>query len=104
LDAFVAETTLEAFTRYTVTDPEELKRIVRQVGELGYAIVDQELEEGLRALAAPIRDATGAVAAAVNVSAHASRSSPDSMRAELLPGLLETARQIEADLKSLGRG
>lgn len=104
LDAFVADANLEAYTRYTVTDPGELKRIVREVGEQGYAIIDQELEEGLRALAAPIRDAAGAVVAAVNVSAHASRVTPDDMRAELLPGLLEAARQIEADLKSLGKG
>ena len=104
LDAFVAEASLEAYTRYTVTDPEDLKRVISEVREQGYAIVDQELEEGLRALAAPIRDATGAVVAALNVSAHASRVSPDAMRAELLPGLLETARQIEADLKSLGKG
>ena len=40
--------------------------------------------------------------AAINLSAHASRVSLAAMRAVLLPALLETARQIEADLRSQG--
>ena len=101
LDRYLAEATFEAFTSHTVTDPAGLRQIVHDVARQGYAIVDQELEDGLRALAAPIRDASGTVTAAINVSAHASRVSPDAMRAELLPSLLKTARQIETDLKSL---
>ncbi len=101
LERYLAEATFEPFTAQTVTDPDRLREIVREVARQGYAIVDQELEEGLRALAAPIRDSSGTVTAAINVSAHASRLSPDAMRAQLLPALLETARQIEADLKSV---
>ncbi len=101
LERYLAEADLEPFTANTVTDRARLRDIVHEVRQQGYAIVDQELEEGLRALAAPIRDSSGAVAAAINVSAHASRLSPDAMRADLLPSLLETASQIEADLKSL---
>jgi len=104
LDKYLAEATFEAFTAQTVTDPGRLKDIVREVGEQGFAIVDQELEEGLRAIAVPIRDSSGAVTAAVNVSAHARRHSPETMRAELLPALLETAAHIEADLKSVAPG
>jgi IclR family transcriptional regulator, pca regulon regulatory protein len=101
LEHYLAEADLEPFTANTVTDRDRLREIVHEARQQGYAIVDQELEEGLRALAAPIRDSSGAVAAAINVSAHASRLSPEAMRAELLPSLLETASQIEADLKSL---
>ena len=101
LDRYLAEATFEPFTSHTVTDPGRLREIIHEVARQGYAIVDQELEEGLRALAAPIRDSSGTVAAAINVSAHASRVSAEAMRAELLPGLLKTARQIETDLKSL---
>ncbi|HEX9032698.1 MAG TPA: IclR family transcriptional regulator [Streptosporangiaceae bacterium] len=103
LDQYLAEATFEPFTAQTVTDPEQIRQVLRDVARQGYAIVDQELEEGLRAIAVPIRGASGAVTAALNVSAHARRLSPDAMRAELLPFMLETARQIEADLKSLGR-
>ena len=76
----------------------ELARIRAQ----GWALVDQELEEGLRSVAAPIRDRSGRVLAAVNVSAHASRASRDTVRKALLPPLLATAQRIEADLRAAG--
>ena len=101
LDKYLAEATFEAFTPQTVTDPDELRTIISEVGRQGYAIVDQELEEGLRAIAAPIRDSSGAVTAAINVSAHASRYSTDDMLSRLLPALLDTAGHIEADLKAV---
>ncbi len=104
LGQYLAVTTFEAFTEQTVTDPGQLGEIIREVGQQGYSIVDQELEEGLRAIAAPIRDSSGAVTAAINVSAHARRHSREDMLTQLLPALLETARQIEVDLKSQGRG
>jgi len=103
LDKYLAEATFEAFTERTVTDPEQLREIVREVGREGYSIVDQELEDGLRAIAAPIRDASGAVIAAINLSAHASRLTPDAMRTQLRPDLLKTASLIEADLKAVSR-
>lgn len=101
LERYLAEAKFEAFTQNTVTNPDQLREIIGEVRRQGYSIVDQELEEGLRALAAPIRDSSGAVTAAINVSAHASRHSRDTMRSELLPALLETAAQIEADLKAV---
>ena len=102
LDRYLTEASFEPLTANTVTDPVRLKEIVLEVGSQGYAIVDQELEEGLRAIAAPIRGSGDAVTAAINVSAHASRVSLEAMRTELLPAMLETARQIESDLKSQG--
>lgn len=104
LDQYLAEATFEAFTERTVTDPERLREIIAEVGRVGYSIVDQELEDGLRALAVPIHDSSGKVTAAINVSAHASRLSSDAMRAQLLPELQKTARNIEADLKSVSPG
>jgi IclR family transcriptional regulator, pca regulon regulatory protein len=104
LDQYLAEATFEAFTERTVTDPARLREIVAEVRRDGYSIVDQELEDGLRALAVPIHDSSGTVTAAVNVSAHASRLSPEAMRTQLLPALQETARNIEADLKSVSPG
>jgi IclR family transcriptional regulator, pca regulon regulatory protein len=100
LDRYLAEADFEPFTASTVTDPARLREIVREVASQGYAIVDQELEEGLRAIAAPIHGAGDTVTAAINISAHASRVSMSAMRTELLPALLDTAARIEADLKS----
>ncbi len=104
LERYLAEATFEPFTSRTVTNPDQLREIVREVARQGYAIVDQELEEGLRAIAAPIRGAAGTVTAAINVSTHASRVSPEALRADLLPALLDTARQIEADLRAQSLG
>ena len=104
LERYLAEADFAQMTDRTVTDPDRLREIVGEVRRQGYAIVDQELEEGLRAIAAPIHGAGGAVTAAINVSAHASRVSMAAMRAELLPHLQATAGRIEADLRSQGLG
>jgi len=104
LDRYLAEAVLEPITARTVTDPDRLREIVADVARQGYAIVDQELEEGLRAVAVPIRGSSGAVMAAINVSAHASRVSMAAMRTELLPALLQTRDHIESDLRSQARG
>ena len=101
LERYLAEATFERLTSRTVTNPARLRTIVRDAARQGYAIVDQELEEGLRAVAAPIRGADVG-SAAINVSAHASRVSMGAMRGQILPALLETARQIEADLQAQG--
>jgi IclR family transcriptional regulator, pca regulon regulatory protein len=100
-ERYLAQASFERLTAHTVTDPGELTAIVRDVGRQGYAIVDQELEEGLRAIAAPIRGAPDVGTAAINVSAHASRVSMAGMQEQILPALLETARQIETDLAAL---
>ena len=86
-----------AFTDRTVTDVDTLRERISKVGAQGFALVDQELEEGLRSIAVPIHDGTSRVVAAVNVSAHASRASVATMKREVLPLLCQTAGAIEAD-------
>lgn len=103
LAAYLTRVSLEPLTRFTITEPDELRAEILRVREQGYAIVDQELEEGLRSLAAPVRDGSGKVIAAANVSAHASRSSLDDVRRDLLPTLLETTARIETDLAAVAR-
>ncbi|GHC79538.1 IclR family transcriptional regulator [Nocardiopsis terrae] len=103
LDAYLDRVELRPLTRFTVTDTAELRAEILRVRAQGYAIVDQELEEGLRSLAAPIRDDADRVIAAANVSAHANRSSIEDVRRDLLPALLETTARIEADLASVAR-
>ena len=104
LEQYLAEAVLEPLTANTVTDAGRLREILAEVAAQGYAIVDQELEEGLRAVAAPIRGAQDTGTAAINISAHASRVSVESLRTDIVPALLETARQIEADLAAQGAG
>jgi IclR family transcriptional regulator, pca regulon regulatory protein len=99
LEAYLAEVKLRRLSPRTVTTVAALRSELAKVRDQGWAMVDQELEEGLRAVAAPIRDRTGRVVAAVNLSAHASRMSTESVRRTLLPPLLATAARIEADLR-----
>jgi IclR family pca regulon transcriptional regulator len=87
---------------HTVKDKETLRTLVGSVRKQGYAAVDQELEEGLRSLAVPIRDASGTVVAALNVSAHTSRASMTVLRRDFLPHVLAAADAVEADLRSSG--
>lgn len=99
LDDYLARAALTRLTPRTATSATALRAEIERVRAQGWALVDQELEVGLRAVAAPIRDRTGRVVAAVNVSAHASRTSLDTMRRDLLPPLLAAATRIEADLQ-----
>ncbi|MET7473528.1 IclR family transcriptional regulator C-terminal domain-containing protein [Streptomyces sp. NPDC005648] len=94
---------LRALTSHTVTDPATLSRVLDEVRARGYALVDEELEEGLRSIAVPVRDRTGRVVAALNVALHASRRSVPECEHELLPELRATAARIEGDLGVAGR-
>ena len=96
---YLASARLEPLTRNTITDPGSLHDELMLVRKQGWALVDQELEEGLRAVAAPLHDANRQVVAAVNVSAHASRGGNEMIRTELLPRLLATVALIEEDLR-----
>jgi IclR family pca regulon transcriptional regulator len=89
---------LEPLTSRTVTDRVRFRELLENVRRQGYAMVDQELEDGLRSAAVPIHDAEGRAAAALNVSVHASRATLQALRRDYLPLAMETARAIEADL------
>jgi len=94
LDDYIARTEFEKLTPHTVTDRRRLRHLVRQCREDGFALVDQELEEGVRSIAAPIHNGKGTVIAALNVSCHASRVDVERMKVEFRPRLLETAAEI----------
>lgn len=98
LDAYLANVDLTRITGRTVATPDALRAELDRVRSDGFCIVDQELEEGLRSLAAPIRDRDGAVVAAVNISTQASRYTTDAVHATLVPAAVETAAAISADL------
>ena len=100
LEEYLASTSLRGLTDHTITNPTALRNELRKIRARGWALVDQELEEGLRSLAAPIRDADGQVVAAINVSTHAGRRTLDSIVEDLLRPLLATASRIERDLAS----
>jgi IclR family pca regulon transcriptional regulator len=100
-ERFLASAPIKPLTPHTVTDRAALLAILESVAQDGYALVDQELEEGLRSMAVPVRDPSGAAVAAVNVSMHAARTGADEARTSVLPVLRAAAKAISADLALL---
>ncbi|MBF6988383.1 MULTISPECIES: IclR family transcriptional regulator [Cupriavidus] len=94
LDAVLRASELRARTSRTVTDIEALKTIVADIRTRGWALNDQELEEGLVSLAAPIRNRAGQTIAAINISGQANRTSAQEMLERFLPPLLEASEKI----------
>ncbi|MFD0070199.1 IclR family transcriptional regulator C-terminal domain-containing protein, partial [Streptomyces sp. NPDC127574] len=95
-------TELNPLTPRTITDPERLKAELDRVREAGYALVEGELEEGLRSIAVPVRDRVGRVVAAVNVAMHSTRRTAESCVRDVLPDLHATATRVEEDLRIAG--
>jgi IclR family transcriptional regulator, pca regulon regulatory protein len=96
LEAFFRRAAIARYTNRTVADESQLRDVLAEVRHQGWAIVDQQLEEGLCSVAAPIVDPNGRVSAALSVCAHAGRVDPTTLREEFLPLALETARRISA--------
>jgi IclR family pca regulon transcriptional regulator len=99
LAAYLGRTDIPGMTPLTVTDPDALLTQLRKIRQQGYAIVDQELEVGLRSVAAPIHGGDGKVVAAINTSAQAGLTTLKEMKTRFLPRLLEAAKNIEDDLR-----
>lgn len=96
-------TELLPLTPRTITDPARLKAVLERVRQEGYALVDEELEVGLRSIAVPVRERGGRVVAAVNVAMHSSRRTPEECVTEVLPELRATVSRMEEDLWVAGR-
>lgn len=98
LDEFLDNLVVDGPTAHSITDVEALRAEVLAVRTQGYALLDQELEEGIRSVAAPLRDRRGRTLAAINVGTHAARVTLKELRGVILPELLTTARSIETQL------
>jgi IclR family pca regulon transcriptional regulator len=83
-------------TEHTVTDIDELVDRIGQVRQQGWSLVNQELEEGLISVAAPILNRSGKVIAAINISGQVNRTDVQAMQQRYLPALLQRARSISA--------
>jgi IclR family pca regulon transcriptional regulator len=90
------------FTRHTertVRSADKLRQILRLVRRSGFAIVDQELEPGLRSMAVPIRNAEGVVVAALNIGVAANRVSIQQMQNMFFPHLHAAAEELSMLLR-----
>jgi IclR family pca regulon transcriptional regulator len=87
---------LRQYTPRTVTDARELLSSLEQVRKQGWALVDQELEVGLRSLAVPVFDFNGCAIAALNIGTQASRWTVSALQKDALPVLKQAAHSISA--------
>jgi IclR family pca regulon transcriptional regulator len=85
---------LPKLTPATVTDVGRLMAILDEVRAQDFAIIDQELEIGLRSIAVPLRNGQGKVVAALNVGLQAARMAPERMIEDILPKLRSVQDEV----------
>jgi len=86
----------EKFTEKTLTDIETILKVLERTRREGYALNDGELAPELKSIAAPVRNGSGRVVAAVNIAVHTSQYDVAKMERVLLPVLRETTQTISA--------
>jgi IclR family acetate operon transcriptional repressor len=93
LDSIIRKRGLKSYTSKTIKSVKRLKQELRLVHERGYAIDNEEFEEGLRCVGAPLRDHTGEVVAAISIAGPAFR-----IRDERLPEIVRFVVDAAMDL------
>ncbi len=96
IDRFLERAQPEQMTEYTIVNKERLALEIGRARVQGYALVDQELELGLRTIAVPLRNFRGETVAAMNISVHAGRIPADSMVERCLPAMLKIQVELSA--------
>ena len=99
LEQYLAKVELVPRTTRTIVSVEKLRLALRNVRRTGYALVDQELEVGLRSLAVPVYAPSGRVVATVNLSGHAPRMPVYDMQTRFLPHLRNAANELGVFLR-----
>ncbi len=94
LASYLRRVKLAPYTGRTVVDRERLVEVLSGVRDAGYALVDQELEIGLRSIAVPVKDFRSRVVAAINIGAQAQRVSVAEMQRSFLPALRDAAAEL----------
>lgn len=94
LNAYLGRVRLERFTASSVTDKGALRKAIDQAREQGYAVVDQELDLGLRSVAVPVFSGSGELLGALNISTNAARVDMDTLLEVYLPRLQAVADKV----------
>jgi len=96
LESFLARVQPERITEHTIVSKERLAQEIAQARAQGYALVDQELELGLRTMAVPLKNFRGDVVAAMNISVHAGRMPLEQTVERCLPALIKIQVELNA--------
>lgn len=97
LERVLAEPSRAGVVAHWRPERDELDQALRAVRAQGWSLTDEQLATGIRSVAVPLRDGSGRVIAAVNVTVHAAETPVERLREEYLPMLLDTASRISAD-------
>lgn len=89
VDEIIKERGLSAYTPHTIVDADALHQELALIRERGYAVDNEEYDEGLRCIGAPVRDHTGRVVAALGIGGPVTRVTP--VRVEELSTLVMAA-------------
>ena len=100
LNIYFSRVELKKFNHKTVTDETTLRKIFAQIRENDYCVIDGELEPDLRAIAIPVRDNTGQVVAAMNVSNSTNRMTVRQLETQVLPVMRSATAKIRNALVS----
>ena len=100
IDQYLQTADLRARTAATVTDPAGLRAALDRVRADGYCLIEDELEDGLVAMAVPVRDPAGTVIAAMNLCSYSLRTSPAELAGRGLPLLRKAVTGIEAEMRA----
>jgi IclR family pca regulon transcriptional regulator len=92
--AYLARTPLLQRTSRTITDPLALMQVFDDVRQRGYAVVDQELEVGLRSIAVPVLGRNGQLVASINIGTQSARVGIDELQTRYLPELQRIAQEL----------
>lgn len=101
VDLVLAEPSRSGVEPRWCPDATEREQVLREVRARGWALTDEQLAPGIRSVAAPLRDGTGRVIAAMNVTVHAAETSVERLTQEHLPLLLQAAGAVSADFAQL---
>ena len=91
---YLGRVKLVRHTPRTIVDKSDLRTELDRVRAAGFAMVDQELELGLRSIAVPVRRHDATVVASINVGVHAGRVDARTLTRDYLPVLQEAADEI----------
>lgn len=94
LDLWLSQHELTARTHRTVTNPEKFRAKIQEIRQQHYAIIDGELEIGIRSIAVPIIGRSGRTLAALNASTSAARVSLETLRRTFLPEMRQAAQDL----------
>lgn len=88
VEAVLSASDLSPRTPYSLTDPREILARIREVRQTGYALIDQEVEIGLRSIAVPVLDSRGKTVASLNTGMAATHERAEELVDDFLPKLL----------------